>query len=177
MRYLLRALALFGALGLVACSPTFNWREVRPGASTLVALLPCKPDEAVRTVALDGEPVNLDMLRCDTRGATFAIGFADVHDRERAGPLLAWWRAATLANLRATGSTDVPFMPKGSLVLPQSTRVTATGQRADGAAVKVHAAWFAQRVGSGVQLFQAVVYAKKMDQNVSDTFFSSLRLQ
>ncbi len=177
MRYLLRLFALSGALGLVACNPTYNWREVRPGASTLAALLPCKPDEAVRTVALDGESVNLDMFSCDTGGATFAIGFADIHDRGRAGPLLAWWRAATLANLRATVLADVPFTPKGSLALPQSTRVIASGQRADGDAVKVHAAWFAQRTDSGAQLFQAVVYANKIGQDVSDTFFSGLRLQ
>ncbi|MEO6972782.1 MAG: hypothetical protein ABI135_05075 [Rhodoferax sp.] len=177
MRYLLRAFAVSGALGLVACNPTFNWREVRPDTSALVALLPCKPDEAVRTVELAGEPVSLDMLSCDAGGATFAIGYADIHDRERAGAVLAWWRAATLANLRATVSTDLPFMPKGSVALPQSTRVTATGQRADGGAVKVHAAWFAQRTGSGVRLFQAVVYANKIGQDVSDTFFSSLRLQ
>jgi hypothetical protein len=177
MRYLLRAVALFVALGLVACSPAFNWREVRPETSTLVALLPCKPDEVVRTVELAGEPVSLDMLSCDAGGATFAIGYAAIRDRERAGAMLAWWRAATLANLRATVSGDLPFTPKGSLALPQSTRVTATGQRADGEAVKVHAAWFAQRAGSKVQVFQAVVYADKIGQDVSDTFFSSIRLQ
>ena len=177
MRYLLRAFALFSALGLAACNPTFNWREVRPDTSTLVALLPCKPDEATRAVDLAGEPVRMVMLSCDAGGATFAIGYVDIHDRERARAMLAWWRAATLANLRATVSTELPFTPKGGLALPQSTRVTATGQRADGDVVKVHAAWFAQRAGSGVQLFQAVVYANKIDQDASDTFFSSLRLQ
>lgn len=177
MRYFLRAAVLIGVLWLAACSPTFNWREVRPDTSTLVALLPCKPDQAMRDVSLAGQPVRLDMLGCDAGGATFAIGHAAISDPARAGEMLTRWRAVTLANLRATVSTDEPFLPTGGLALPQSVRVVASGQRADGEAVMVHAAWFAQSTGSGIQLFQAVVYANKVSTEVSDTFFSALKLQ
>jgi hypothetical protein len=177
MRYLLCVLAVLIALGLAACSPTFNWREVRSETSTLVALLPCKPDDATRAVDFAGEPVRLDMLSCDTGGAMFAIGHVDVRDPQRAAALLAAWRAATLANFRATVSTEMPFAPKGSLALAQSSRITATGQRADGAAIKLDAAWFAQQTGSRVQLFQAIIFANKIGQGVSDTFFSALKLQ
>jgi len=31
---------------LAACSPTLNWREVRPEGTRLALLLPCKPDKA-----------------------------------------------------------------------------------------------------------------------------------
>lgn len=177
MRYFLRAAVLFAALWLAACSPTFNWREVRPDTSTLIALLPCKPDQAMRAVSLAGRPVRLDMLSCDAGGATFAIGHMAISDPAQAGEMLAQWRAVTLANLRATVSSDEPFLPKGTLALPQSVRVVASGQRADGQAVAVHAAWFAQGTSSGIQLFQAVVYASKVSMEVSDTFFSALRLQ
>lgn len=177
MQYFLRAAALFAALSLAACNPTFNWREVRPDTSTLVALLPCKPDQATRPVSLAGQPVRLDMLSCNAGGATFAIGHTAINDPAQAGEMLTQWRTVTLANLRATVSTDEPFLPKGSLALPQSVRVVASGQRADGQAVTVHAAWFAQSTSSGIQLFQAVVYADKVSMEVSDTFFSALRLQ
>ena len=177
MQYFLRAAVLFMALWLTACNPTFNWREVRPDTGVMVALFPCKPEQVARTVALAGQPVRLDMLSCDAGGATFAIGHAAINDPAQAGDILTQWRTVTLANLRAKVSTDEPFLPTGSLALPGSVRVAASGQRANGDAVQVHAAWFAQSTGSGIRLFQAVVYADKVNPEVSDTFFSALRLQ
>ena len=35
---------------LLACSPTFNWREVRLESTGLKAMFPCKPDHATRNV-------------------------------------------------------------------------------------------------------------------------------
>ena len=178
MRRFFIAAAVLNAAWLVACNPTFNWREVDPDTSTLVALLPCKPDKASRVVSLAGrQPVVLDMLGCDAGGATFAIAHAEISDPAQAGEMLAQWRAVTLANLRATSSTDAPFTPKGSLALPQSVLVVASGQRADGHAVTAHAAWFAQSSSSGIQLFHAVVYANKIGPEVTETFFSGLKLQ
>jgi hypothetical protein len=50
--------------------------------------------------------------------------------------------------------------------------VQASGQRTDGRAVQSQAAYFSQ----GRQVFQAVIYADKMDPEVAETFFSSLKL-
>jgi hypothetical protein len=36
----------------VACTPAMNWREVRFEGGDMVALMPCKPEEATRTVTL-----------------------------------------------------------------------------------------------------------------------------
>lgn len=45
---------LLGAGLLAACSPALNWREVRATPSALKAMMPCKPDKAVRQVAVAG---------------------------------------------------------------------------------------------------------------------------
>ena len=64
---------LVALLSLAACSPTFNWREVRPEGTRLNLLLPCKPDKAQKVVPLGGRATSLSMLGCDAGDATFAV--------------------------------------------------------------------------------------------------------
>ena len=156
-----------------ACSPTFNWREVRTDSTPLKAMLPCKPDKGARDVPMAGKKVSLEVLGCDAGGATFALLFADIGDPARAGEVLGQWKTATLSNLRSAAAGEVPFRPPGALGLPQSLQVVATGQRADGSKVESHAAYFAR----GTQVFQAVIYSEKLQPEVAETFFSGLKFE
>ena len=56
------------------------------------------------------------------------------------------------------------------MALPQSLRVTAAGQRADGSKVESQAAYFAR----GSQVVQAVIYAGKLPTEAAETFFAGL---
>ena len=174
--FLLTALSLFAGLTpLAACSPAFNWREVRPDNTRLSLLLPCKPDKAEKVVPLGGQPTTLSMLGCDAAGATFAVAVADVGDAAKAALVLAQWQSLTLANMKAVPATrevlalQIPGLPAGAFV----SRVAAQGQRSDGTAVAGQAAYFAQ----GSQVFQVVMYAPKIKSEAADTFFSSLKLE
>ena len=160
-------------LSLAACTPTFNWREVRVEPTQLRAMLPCKPDKASRTVPMAGRDTELQVLGCDTGGATFAVLSGDIVDPLKDGQVLAQWRAATLANMRGTGPEGRPFLPAGAMALPQSLRVSASGRRADGSKVESQAAYFAR----GSRVFQAVVYADKVPAEAVETFFSGLRFE
>ena len=60
-------------LALSACSPTFNWRELRLEGAPLQALMPCKPETAQRSVPLMGKPTALHLLACAIGGVQFAI--------------------------------------------------------------------------------------------------------
>ena len=171
--FLTAALAL---LALAACSPAFNWREVRPENTSLRLLLPCKPDKAQKVVPLGGQPVTLAMLGCEVGGATFAVAVADLgaaQDAASAAPVLARWRQLTLDNMQADPATLARLELKvpGAAGEPPVVRVQAQGRRADGSAVTGQAAYFAH----GTQVFQAVMYAAKPNPEVADTFFSSLK--
>lgn len=171
----MRVFPLAAALALAACTPTFNWREVRAESAPLKAVLPCKPDKGARTVPMAGRQVELKVLGCDTGGATFAILVGDIVDPLRAGAVLAQWKAATLANMRADGASaqERPFLPAGAMALPQSVRVTASGQRGDGSRVESQAAYFAR----GSQVVQAVIYADRVPSEAADAFFAGLGFQ
>lgn len=164
---------LAALLALAACSPAFNWREVRPENTRLSLLLPCKPDQAQKMVPLGGRPALLSMLGCDAGGATFAVAVADLGDASRAGPALAMWQSATLANMKAGAGTEqsVPLKLAGASPEPAAIRVLARGQRADGAPVSGQAAYFAR----GAQVFQVVMYAPDIAPEVAETFFASLK--
>jgi hypothetical protein len=170
---MLRPVFAAAVLGLAACSPTLNWREVRAESTPLKAMLPCKPDKGSRTVPMAGRQVQLQVLACDTGGATFAILAGDVGDPLRSGEVLAQWRAATLANMRAGQAQQRNFLPAGAVALPQSLLITATGQRADGSKVESQAAYFAR----GSQVVQAVIYADRVAPETAEVFFSGLAFE
>ncbi|WP_036838727.1 hypothetical protein [Polaromonas sp. CF318] len=154
---------------LTACSPTLNWREVRPEGTRLALLLPCKPDKAQKTVPLGGPATPLSMLGCDAGGATFAVAVAQLGDAAQAGPVLAQWQSLTLANMKAGPAQVSPLtMPGAAAIL-----VKAQGRRADGTAVSGQAAYFAQ----GAQAFQVVLYADRITPELAETFFSSLKFE
>ena len=172
MRPLPRAAAalLTAVAMLTACSPTLNWREVRPEGTRLALLLPCKPDKAQKTVPLGGPATPLSMLGCDAGGATFAVAVAQLGEANQAAPVLAQWQALALANMKAGPAQVSPLKLPGAA---DAILVTAQGRRADGTAVSGQAAYFAQ----GAQAFQVVLYADRITPEVAETFFSSLKFE
>ncbi len=168
------AAALSGLLALAACSPTFNWRQVRPENTRLSLLLPCKPDKAQKTVAFGGRPTPLAMLGCDAGGVTFAVAVVDLGDLAPppdAVPLLAQWQSLTLAHMKAGAAQRSPLTLPGATPVPPPVLVQAQGQRADGTAVSGYAAYFAQ----GAQVFQVLMYARQASPELAETYFSSLK--
>ena len=176
----LLAISLLSLLSLAACSPAFNWREVRPENTRLSLLLPCKPDKAEKVVPLGGQPATLTMLGCNVGGATFAVAMADLGDVSRVAPALAQWQSVTLVNMKAeapgasqNASQLLPLKIPGAASLPPASLVKALGSRKDGTAVSGQAAYFAQ----GSQVFQVVVFARTISPEVAETFFSSLKFE
>jgi hypothetical protein len=158
---------------LTGCNPTLNWRETRIKDTALVALLPCNPDAGARTVPLGGRDVSLHMTGCDAGGATFAIAHATVASADAAPAVLSQWRKASLANMGAVSSREVPLGGALSIGGIAPLRVAADGRRKDGSAVAMQGTWFAK----DTQVFHAVVYAERISPQASEAFFSGLRFQ
>ena len=161
------------ALAAGACSPTFNWREVRVESTSLKAMLPCKPDKGMRRVAMGTAQVELSGIGCETGGATFAVLHAELGDPARADEVLAQWNRATLANLHGSVTGTRPFTLPGATPLAAAQRISAAGQRADGTPVRGEAAYFAR----GSQVFQAVVYAGDPKPEWLQPFFDGLKFE
>ena len=160
------------ALWLSACSPTLDWREVRPEDSRALALFPCKPSTDARMVSLAGARVRMVLASCRAGDATYALAFADVAEPAKVGPALAALRAASVANLGAAAQVIGPLKVEGMTPNPQAERVRFSGKFPNGDAVTQEAGLFAK--GTGV--YQATVMGQRVDVEAVDTFFAGLKL-
>ncbi|MEX8192225.1 hypothetical protein [Comamonas guangdongensis] len=175
------------ALALAACSPVLNWRTVQLKDAPLQIALPCEPQTATRPVALGLGTVQLSVLGCEARRATYAVSHFRVAEPARAAETLTYWQAAVLAQLhseQAAGQAallhargDGPWVSAGALNLPQSQRLTFEGLDAGGRKVVGHGLWFARMEGQAARVYHAVIYADQVLPAEADTFFAGLRLQ
>lgn len=165
-------LALAAAGALAGCNPTFNWREVPIGGQGVVALLPCKPERATRSMPLGVEAVAVDMAGCETGGATFAVAHAVAASPAQAEGWLRAWRAATRSQLADAPANETAAVLAGAARVPAPVRLDTVG---DGAA-SLHVLWFARQGPGGVSLYQATVLGRPDAADALPTFFEGLRI-
>ncbi|WKB51872.1 hypothetical protein [Eleftheria terrae] len=166
--------ALAAALLLSACSPSLDWREVRPEGAGLRALFPCKPLSHARSVVLAGQPARMEMHSCSTGGWTFGLTFADLGDPARVEPALQQLRQAASANVGGPEAVIGPMRASGMTPHPQALRVQAQGRRPDGSVLLQQAGFFAR----GTVVYQAsIVGHEAAPPEVLDSFFGGFTLQ
>lgn len=167
-------LALATACTLTACTPTLDWRDVRPEGTGLSVLFPCKPTGTARRLGLAATTVEMTLWACSTGDVTYAVGFADVGQPLHVEPALAELAAAAARNIGSTEpATVAPLRVDGMTPNPRAGRRALFGQLADGRRVEVQAALFVH----GTRVFQATMVGARLDTDATDTFFGSLRLQ
>lgn len=170
---------------LAACSPALNWRTIQLKDAPLQALLPCDAQTAIRPIALGLGQVPLSVVGCEAQGATYAVSHFAVAEPARAAEALTFWQQAVLAQLRSADGAaarldargDGLWVPRGTLNLPQSLRMTFEGLGPRGQKVVGHGLWFARLEGSGARVYHAVIYADKLRSAEAEMFFSGLQLQ
>jgi hypothetical protein len=163
---------VLAAWGVAACSPTFNWRELRLDGAPLQALLPCKPESANRSVPMLGQPTELHMHSCEAGGLTFAVAWAELADAGRVGEALDQWQSASLAAIRVAPDAGQPWTAQ---IAGASTvrGLNAQGSDHQGRALQSRVAYFAQ----GNKVYQAAIYGPKIPTEAGSTFFDGLSFQ
>jgi len=152
------AAIFFSVLGLSACQPSLNWRNVQMPETTLSFELPCKPDKTTKPVSMAGQTLELSVLGCEAGDAVWAVMSAKLSADADRTELLKGWRQATLQNMRANQIEDATWMPARMTALPGALRLKAIGTTAKGEPVRAHAVWFAHLEGDSVRVVHAVVY-------------------
>lgn len=184
------------ALMLLACSPTFNWRDVPLQGTLLQAQMPCKPERAERQVPLTEAGATLRLLSCETGGLTFALAWADVpadpgQPQVQAQALDNWqqagWASLRLPPVAAVGtSASAPTVPTAPTALPAGWTAWAVdlpraqhlrawqgeGRNHQGQVVAARQLYFSH---AGA-VYQAAVYGPRIDTATVAPFFEALRL-
>lgn len=171
--------SLVWALTLSACSPAQNWRNITLEGTSLKVQLPCKPDRTTRSVPLGGVPVDLHVVGCESDTAMVAVMSAALPAGTDASAVMAAWQKATLDNARVSqplvAGQQQTWQRPGQLPLATSVRVRAPGQQANGEPVNMDAVWGALTEGERVRLVHAVVYDRKINPELANTLFESIR--
>lgn len=170
------SLSRVGVLALsvmTGCTPTHDWREVRPADSPVQLLMPCKPSVQERRVALAGQPARLALHACAAGGQTWALAIADVADPARVGPAMAELIASAAANIGAAATRSTPLQVPGATPNPGSQRLRLQGKLPDGQAVQMHLAVFTH----GTRVFQATALGEQVPDEAVETFFNAIRVR
>ncbi len=163
------ALALLPAL--LACSPAFDWREVRPEGGELTMLFPCRPEKRERSVPLAGAELRMRLHSCEAAGAAFSLAVVDADAPTRVEPLLAALKASAAANIGGAALAQ-PFSPPGATPNPGSSLLRLQGRLPDGRPVTEHAAFFVR----GLRLYQATAIGEALSEDAVKTFFAAIKL-
>lgn len=159
--------------GLGACSPTLNWREVRPEGSAARAWFPCRPVGHDRDVQLAGASVHMSLHACKAGDAVFGLGFADMRDAGKVTAALQELRESAARNLGTSADAVAsPLTVAGMTPNPQSGQLRLAGRRPDGAAVQEHLAVFAH----GTVVYQATVLGSTLDDAAVRVFVDGLQV-
>jgi hypothetical protein len=160
------------AISLAACTPTLNWREVRPEGSDALMMFPCKPDRLARPVHLAGEKVRMQLSSCTVQGVTYALSHAAVDQPAKVTPALQALQAAAAQNIGARPGQSMPVMVSGMTPNALAQRLDLHGEGPDGKPVAEQVAVFAR----GLRVYQLTIVGSHIDAEAADIFFSGIKL-
>ncbi len=165
------------ALSVAACTPSLNWREVRPEHTTLKTLLPCKPDHGSRQVKVGQQEMEVRMTGCQAQEHLLAVARLPMPEKatqEETSLAIKQWQDATLANFKGkvTGTQAFVIKAKSTPSTAPVMKISASGQGPDGQLVQSQMLFFVHEN----HIVQAVVYAPKLSTEVTETFFAGLEL-
>lgn len=164
-------------LFLSACSPKYDWREVRSDTASYSVVLPTKPATHTRNIDLKGTPVSMTMVASEVDGVTFAIGSAELPDATQAQVSLAAMKTAMINNIRGTVKQEKVLTIPQSMSAPGTvalTEIEAVGSLANGQS----AILFARFLAKEKRVYQLIVIGpkKSVSRDTVTTFFSSFKL-
>lgn len=176
----LRLLFAAIALMLAACSPQFDWREIRSDAAPFVVAMPAKPSTFSRKIDLDGTETLMTMTAAEVGDITFAVGMAELPDATRAQLSLAAMKTALVNNIRGTirqekvlTMAQTQAAASGTLAV---TEIEATGP-ASVATGNQPRVLFARFVARDKRVYQLVATGpeKAVTRDIVATYFSSFK--
>ena len=155
-----------------ACTPTLDWRELRPDGASVAISMPCKPSVFARKVTLQQTLVEMSLHACSAGGVTWALAHADVGDPGKVTPALKELRQSAASNLGAPLPPLLPSSPPGATPNAEGGRSEIEGKLPDGRKVSELVLVFAR----GTRVFQATAVADRLPGEAAETFVSSIRL-
>ncbi|MES2024304.1 MAG: hypothetical protein V4448_01975 [Pseudomonadota bacterium] len=178
-RFILKITLITAALTLAACSPKFDWREVRSNDAPYAVALPSKPTTLTRKIDLNGIPVSMTMTASSIDGVTFAVGTAELPDAMQAQVSLNAMKTALVNNIGGTIKQEkMSTMAHGAAAGQLAVMEVEASGPASAATNDQKRVLFARFVAKDKRVYQLVVTGseKVVTRELVGTFFSSFKL-
>lgn len=165
-------LAMAAALGLVACSPSLNWRQVQNADAHYTVLLPAKPASHSRPVVLGEMKVEMQMTAAEADDMNFAVASAIIEEAAQRKNALAMMQQAMVKNIGGSITGQKKLTLKDGT---EATEIHASGTLANGRRMVL----FARFAIKEQRVYQAVVIGpqERLSAEVAETFLTSFTLQ
>ena len=164
---------------MAACSPEYDWREVKPDGSRFAAMMPARPASMTQPVNLDGLTADMTLHGARVREVAFTVGSVRLPDAQpdrRAHALLAM-RTAMVRNIAGTEQSSRPVMISviDAAGVAQGT-VEGIEVQAIGKMRETDVMLLARFAADGDRAWQAVVLGPRPDRDQAALFLDSLRI-
>jgi hypothetical protein len=162
-------LACCAGLLLCACSPKYDWREIRGEGAPYSIMLPAKPASYSRPVNIGGNKVTMTMTATEVDGITFAVGTAELPDAATAASAVTAMKEALVKNIHGTVQREA----RASSGANADISIDASGKDPSGQARVLHARFLAR----DKRVYQVIVTGKEgaVPQEAVDTFLASFK--
>lgn len=180
---LLRATLLTTLITLCACTPRYDWREVRGTNVPYTVLLPAKPSTHTRTVNLGGIQASMTMTATEVGNTTFAVGTAELPDPAQAQAALLVMKGTLVKNIGGIVRREkITLGSQASTIEFDAGPAAGKSGAGAGTAAPVRGgpanALHARLLARQQRIYQVIVVGtdKAIPQDAIDTFLTSFRL-
>lgn len=158
---------------LAACTPKYDWREVRGTNAPYTVALPAKPSSMSRPINLDGLQFSMTMTAAEVDGVTFAVGSAELPDAAKSQIALNALKTALVKNIGGTLRHEKASDPSAT---PTTIDIEAVGSAVPGS--DQARLLIARFVAKDRHVYQLVVAGKEksVSRDAVDTFLTSFKL-
>lgn len=174
----IRRLVVGAAAVLAACSPDYNWREVRAHDAGYQVLLPQRPAQSTREVRLGEVKASMAMRHAQVGQTTFAVAVAALPDATEAtrSKAVAAMRTGMVRNIdgRETASRPVTVDVVDDAGRSRE-RLEATEIEAAGALNGAAATMLARFAAREARAYQWLVLGPAIDREQAAVFLESFK--
>lgn len=176
----LRPGALVLAMLLAACSPPYDWREVRPADGGWRAMLPAKPATMTREIHLGELPVKMAMQGAKVDDTAFAVAQAALPDpsADTQAKAIAAMRLVLVRNIAGKELSAQPVpVPLVDAAGKRVGLAAGLALEAEGTVAGKPARLSARLVGHQGRALQALVVGNTVDIDQARTFLDSFSVE
>ncbi|MBC7414297.1 MAG: hypothetical protein H7327_05130 [Herminiimonas sp.] len=158
------------AVALSACTPKYDWRDVRGDKVPFTVLLPAKPSVLARPVNLGGIQATMTMTAAEVGEVTFAVGTAELPDAAQAQAALQIMKATLVKNIGGVIRHEKSIIGTSASTIDLDAATTTGGDPR---------ALHARLVARDRRVYQAIVIGreKSIRQEAVDTFLTSFKTE